>query len=82
MIAIINQNKKNKKGETLYHLKINHEFICDFYHDRSEGLSACLIQAARMVMLKKHMEGMEYLEKNPYSVFPKVEATFYTLKDE
>jgi len=58
MIAIINQNKKNKKGETLYHLKINHEFICDFYHNRSEGLSACLIQAARMVMLRRHMEGL------------------------
>ena len=40
------------------HLKINHEFICDFYHNRSEGLSACLIQAARMVMLRRHMEGL------------------------
>jgi len=59
MIAIINQNKKNKKGETLYHLKINHEFICYFYHDRSEGLSACLITAARMVMLKRYMDNRE-----------------------
>ena len=59
MIAIINQNKKNKKGETLYHLKINHTFICDFWHDRSEGLSACLINAARMVMLRKCMENYD-----------------------
>jgi lysophospholipid acyltransferase (LPLAT)-like uncharacterized protein len=59
MIAIINQNKKNKKGETLYHLKINHEFICDFWHDQSEGLSACLFKAARKVFLKNHMDTKE-----------------------
>jgi len=56
MIAIINQGKKDKKGGTLYHLKINHEFICDFWHDRSEGIPACLIDAARMVLLKTHLE--------------------------
>jgi len=46
MIAIVNQGKKDKKGRTLYHLKINHMFICEFWHKREGGLSQCLYEVA------------------------------------
>lgn len=63
MIAIINQKKKNKRGETLYNLQINKELIATFYHNRSKGLSECLqkaVEAARKYETKKLMEELIY----------------------
>jgi len=60
MIAIINQNKLNKKGETLYHIKINHKFISKFYHKRSDGLYECLNKAS-IAVLTEHKELLTYI---------------------
>lgn len=54
MIAIVNQQKKNDKGETLYLLKINSSVIASFYHLESDGLTKCLehaMYAARFVQM-------------------------------
>lgn len=47
MLGIVNQDKKNEKGETLYTLQINHHVLTQFYHKRSEGLSVCLEKAMK-----------------------------------
>ena len=52
MIAIINQNKRNKKGETLYYVRINKLYVTEFYHKRDYGLAECLRLASLAV--KKH----------------------------
>ena len=49
MIAIINQDIKNKNDETWYHVQINKEFVCEFYHKQDEGLATCLRKAASAV---------------------------------
>ena len=52
MIAIINQGKRDNKNRTLYHVKINHVFICEFWHERSDGLAECLLKASKAVYVK------------------------------
>jgi len=63
MIAIINQKKKNKKGQTLYHLKSNHKFICKFWHRREEGLDICLLKASEEAKRVYDKEVLESLNK-------------------
>lgn len=53
MIAIVNQgyswtNQKHD-DECYYHVKINQEFICEFKHNRGDGLAVCLDKAAKAV---------------------------------
>ena len=53
MIAIYNKSKRNDNNETLYHVFINENFICEFWHDRDRGLSECLKEASRVVDIAK-----------------------------
>ena len=47
MIAIVNVDPNPRPGGVhLYELRINHEVICAFYHDRDEPLHTCLEKAA------------------------------------
>ena len=57
-IQIVNQGKKNKKGETLYKVK---DDIKDYYiyHKREDGWEALLIQALT-VGLKKGVKNETY----------------------
>ena len=59
MIRIINTSKMNG-NKTIYNLFINDEFICNFEHRRSEGLSRCLIEAgiAVKIMREKKVHSM------------------------
>ena len=50
MIAIINRGPTdNTTDERVYEVKINHELICEFKHNRSDGLAVCLEKAAKAV---------------------------------
>jgi len=62
MIAIINQAKRNHKGETLYHLKINHELICEFWHKWEDGLAECLLKASKEVFIQEAHKKFRFLE--------------------
>lgn len=53
MIAIVNQQETNNKGETKYHLKINSTMIVEFWHNKELGMDDCLKKA------------IEELEKHP-----------------
>lgn len=53
MIAIYNKSKRNNNNETLYHIFINKDFICEFWHDRDKGLSECLKEASRVAEMTK-----------------------------
>ena len=48
MIAIINTGNV-KDGKNVYRLQINDKLVCGFEHDRSEGLTQCLRDAASAV---------------------------------
>lgn len=51
MVAIINTGKnKNLDGIHEYKIMINDKFITTFTHDRSKGLSSCLITAGHAVL--------------------------------
>ncbi|GAH01198.1 unnamed protein product [marine sediment metagenome] len=63
MIAIINQGKKNKAGETLYNLQINNKLITTFYHYRELGLRRCLERAAIAMEPIESKELMEHVGK-------------------
>lgn len=49
MIAIVNVSNEDVSplGINQYELRINQDVICTFEHDRTKGLSDCLIQAAK-----------------------------------
>jgi hypothetical protein len=49
LIAIVNQQVQNEKGETEYAVKINHSKIATFYHKREDGLEMCLSKATKAV---------------------------------
>jgi hypothetical protein len=57
MIAIVNagggSGPEDKMGERNYEVRINHEVIATFRHRRADGLTACLIAAAKAVERKK-----------------------------
>jgi len=61
MIAIINQQKKNKHGETLYFVLINNNKITEFYHKREYGLAACLRKAGDAVNNKNINKWLKFL---------------------
>ena len=52
MIAIINQNYKNEKGEDLYFVKVNGKYISRFYHKRKDGITKCLRIASNSTVEK------------------------------
>lgn len=47
MIAIVNITKKPKIGRNKYSLRINERELCQFYHNREDGLAECLEKAKR-----------------------------------
>lgn len=56
-MAIIIQNvselSEDGKGLHKYHVYINKQFICEFWHTREDGLAECLIKASKAVELQK-----------------------------
>jgi hypothetical protein len=49
MIAIINISPENQEKNCLYRIQINYKKICEFRHDRKDGLAVCLQKAANAV---------------------------------
>lgn len=62
MIAIINTAVTTMDGMTEYRLQINDKLIAEFYHNRSDGLAACLRIAADAAD-RAHYENIERLIK-------------------
>jgi len=61
MIAIINVSKtqKSPKAYSEYELKINHDLLFRFKHQREKGLSDCLYRA--------YLKALEYEKHKKYS---------------
>jgi hypothetical protein len=58
MIAIVNIDENPRAfGEHLYSLRINQRELCKFKHKREDGISTCLMKAAKEI------------EKNKWEVF-------------
>lgn len=61
MISIVNTGEtKNKKSK--YIVKINNELITEFFHERKDGLSACLLEASKAVERKKWKDLQEIFD--------------------
>jgi hypothetical protein len=53
MIAIVNISDVFKeKGRQKYSVRINDREICQFYHNREEGLAKCLLIASKVVEVR------------------------------
>ena len=44
-------------GICKYQVKINSHLVCEYYHDRNDGLAVCLEKAARAVREQEKGEG-------------------------
>lgn len=49
MIKIINLNPELPGKKSTYKVFINSDLICEFKHDRADGLGKCLITAGKAV---------------------------------
>ena len=59
LIAIVNQQVQNDKGETKYAVKINHLEIATFYHRPENGVTVCLqlaSEAAAIAFSPEHID--------------------------
>lgn len=64
MIAIVNvgpQQPASPLGVHAYEVRINQKVVAVFRHKREDGLSACLISAAKAVEKEKWEEGLNML---------------------
>ena len=58
MIAIVNITQP-ATGPHTYSVRINRQEICQFDHKREDGLSACLLAAAKAVELQRWANAAE-----------------------
>jgi len=64
MIAIVNVDKNPRKtGAHVYEVRINHDVICRFTHNREDGLATCLRLASEAVEEQKWADVAKMLEK-------------------
>ena len=62
MIAIINIGGCSD-GVTKYQVQINHDLICTFEHNRTDGLGICLLEASKAVERHRWAHAKELVDE-------------------